>query len=88
MDMIEIVRRRIGDRQPQDWLFHELADEKNAGYVFGKRFAQYRQKLGVNDVAPGRAAELGLPPLVRHSGGAGWHPREHNLVCGRPRGGP
>jgi len=57
-DLIEIIQRRIKDKQPQDWLFHELAEEKNAGDVFGKRFRQYRQKLGVDDVAPGRRRSL------------------------------
>jgi integrase len=57
-DLIEIIQRRTKDKQPEDWLFHELAEEKNAGDVFGKRFRQYRQKLGVDDVAPGRRRSL------------------------------
>lgn len=57
-DVIEIVKRRKKGKDPQDWLFHELADERNAGDVFGKRFANYREKLGVDDKRPGQRRSL------------------------------
>lgn len=57
-DVVEIVKRRKKGKKPQDWLFHELADERNAGDVFGKRFANYREKLGVDDKRPGQRRSL------------------------------
>lgn len=57
-DVIEIVKRRKKRKDPQDWLFHELADERDAGDVFGKRFANYREKLGVDDKRPGQRRSL------------------------------
>lgn len=57
-DVIEIVKRRKKGKDLQDWLFHELADERNAGDVFGKRFAKYREKLGVDDKRPGQRRSL------------------------------
>ncbi|CAH0338940.1 tyrosine-type recombinase/integrase [Rhizobium sp. CECT 9324] len=57
-DLIEIVKRRKKNKGPQDWLFHELAKERNAGDVFGKRFANYREKLTVDDKRPGQRRSL------------------------------
>lgn len=57
-DLEEIVARRTKGKQPKDWLFHELADERDPGDVFGKRFNRYRTKLGVDDVRPGKRRSL------------------------------
>ena len=57
-DLIEIVRRRTYGKKPQDWLFHELAHERDASDTFGKRFANYREKLGVDDKRDGRRRSL------------------------------
>lgn len=57
-DIIEIVKRRKQGKGPEDWLFHELSDQKNAGDIFGKRFATYRKKLKVDDVRPGQRRSL------------------------------
>ncbi|OCP20981.1 MULTISPECIES: tyrosine-type recombinase/integrase [unclassified Ensifer] len=57
-DLIEIIRRRKKDKGPPDWLFHELTDEKNPSDVFGKRFAQYRKKLKVEDKVDGKRRSL------------------------------
>lgn len=57
-DLIEIVRRRTYGKKPQDWLFHELAKERDASDTFGKRFANYREKLGVDDKREGRRRSL------------------------------
>lgn len=57
-DLIEIVRRRTYGKKPQDWLFHELAKERDPSDVYGKRFAKYREKLGVDDKREGRRRSL------------------------------
>ncbi len=57
-DLVEIVKRRKKGKGPQDWLFHELAKERNAGDVFGKRFANYREKLKVDDKRSGQRRSL------------------------------
>lgn len=57
-DLMEIVKRRKEGKGAQDWLFHELAKERNAGDVFGKRFANYREKLKVDDKRPGQRRSL------------------------------
>lgn len=57
-DLVEIIRRRKNDKGPQDWLFHELKGEKNPSDVFGKRFAQYRKKLKVDDKVDGKRRSL------------------------------
>lgn len=57
-DLLEIVKRRSKGKRPQDWLFDELADERDPGDVFGKRFRQYRLKLMVDDVQPGKRRSL------------------------------
>ncbi|WP_349956962.1 tyrosine-type recombinase/integrase [Rhizobium sp. ZPR3] len=57
-DLIEIVCRRKKDKAGNDWLFHELAKERNAGDVFSKRFAAYRKKLKVEDNRPGQRRSL------------------------------
>lgn len=57
-ELLEIVKRRSKGKGPQDWLFDELADERDAGDVFGKRFRQYRLKLGVDDKQPGQRRSL------------------------------
>lgn len=57
-DLLEIVKRRSKGKGPQDWLFDELADERDPGDTFGKRFRQYRLKLGVNDQQPGKRRSL------------------------------
>jgi integrase len=57
-DLVEIVNRRKQDKGPQDWLFHELAKQLDAGDVFSKRFAKYREKLKVDDKRPGQRRSL------------------------------
>lgn len=57
-ELLEIVKRRSKNKEPQDWLFEGLADERDPGDVFGKRFRQYRLKLGVDDKQPGRRRSL------------------------------
>ena len=57
-DLIEIVRRRTYGKKPQDWLFHELVKERDPSDVYGKRFAKYREKLGVDDKREGRRRSL------------------------------
>nr|WP_244480275.1 tyrosine-type recombinase/integrase [Rhizobium sp. Root1220] len=57
-DLKEIIERRVKDKQPKDWLFHELASERDPGDTFGKRFTNYREKLGVEDKRPGKRRSL------------------------------
>ncbi|WP_321335022.1 tyrosine-type recombinase/integrase [Breoghania sp.] len=57
-DLTEIVRRRTKDKQPDDWLFHELKDERDPGDTFGKRFGRYRERLGVDDQREGKRRSL------------------------------
>ncbi|OCJ03437.1 hypothetical protein A6U85_28565 [Agrobacterium sp. 13-626] len=57
-ELLEIVKRRSKGKGPQEWLFDELVDERDAGDVFGKRFRQYRLKLGVDDKQPGQRRSL------------------------------
>lgn len=57
-DLVEIVRRRTAGKGGKDWLFHELARERDPGDTFGKRFARFRKKLGVDDVRPGHRRSL------------------------------
>lgn len=57
-DLLDIVRRRMAGKGPQDWLFDELAREKSPADIFGKRFAAYREKLGVDDKQDGRRRSL------------------------------
>ncbi len=57
-DLKEIITRRVKDKQPKDWLFHELTDERDPGDTFGKRFNNYREKLGVDDKRPGKRRSL------------------------------
>jgi integrase len=57
-DLLEIIQRRTKDKAPTDWLFHELADQRDPGDTFGKRFAAYRGKLKVDDTRPGQRRSL------------------------------
>jgi integrase len=57
-DLLEIVARRTEGKKPEDWLFHELRRERDAGDTFGKRFARYREALGVDDRRDGRRRSL------------------------------
>ncbi|MGR9319162.1 tyrosine-type recombinase/integrase [Rhizobium leguminosarum] len=57
-DLSEIIARRLKGKQPKDWLFHELAEERDPGDTFGKRFNNYREKLGVDDKRPGKRRSL------------------------------
>lgn len=59
--LVELVRRRTQGKKPTDLLFHELAaDHKRgkAGAVSTKQFTRYREKLGVDDVRPGKRRSL------------------------------
>ncbi|MER8567045.1 tyrosine-type recombinase/integrase [Mesorhizobium sp. M0924] len=57
-DLKEIVERRTKDKGTKDWLFHELAKERDPGDTFGKRFKRYRKSLKVNDVREGKRRSL------------------------------
>jgi hypothetical protein len=52
------VTRRTERKGPKEWLFHELAKERDPGDTFGKRFTRYRRALNVNDVRPGKRRSL------------------------------
>lgn len=56
--LAEIVKRRIEGKQPKDWLFHEVADLRDPGDTFGKRFNPFRKKLGVHELLPGKRRSL------------------------------
>ncbi|MER9231426.1 tyrosine-type recombinase/integrase [Mesorhizobium sp. M0622] len=53
-DLKKIVERRTKDKKPKEWLFHELAGERDPGDTFGKRFNRYRKALKVDDVRDGK----------------------------------
>ncbi|MER9521502.1 tyrosine-type recombinase/integrase [Mesorhizobium sp. M0614] len=53
-DLKGIVERRTKDKKPKEWLFHELAGERDPGDTFGKRFNRYRKALKVDDVRDGK----------------------------------
>ncbi|MGO4915127.1 tyrosine-type recombinase/integrase [Pseudogemmobacter sp. W21_MBD1_M6] len=57
-DLVEIVERRTKGKGPEEWLFHELQNERDAGDTFGKRFHRYRLKLGVDDKHADRRRSL------------------------------
>lgn len=57
-DLKEIVARRTEGKGPKSWLFHELAEERDPGDTFGKRFNRYRKHLEVDDVRPGKRRSL------------------------------
>jgi integrase len=57
-DLAEIMERRTKDKQPKDWLFHELQAERDPGDTFGKCFARYRERLGVDDKRDGKRRSL------------------------------
>lgn len=57
-DLVEIVARRTKGKQPKDWLFNELQHERDPGDTFGKRFARYRTRLGVDDQREGKRRSL------------------------------
>lgn len=79
-DLQEIIKRRMEGKKPKDWLFHELAEERNPGDIFGKRFNNYRKKLGVDDKRPEKrrslvnfhSARRWFITQARHAG----HPKE------------
>jgi integrase len=54
----DIIKARLKDKGPDEWLFHELARENNAGDVVGKRFASYRKVVGVDDKRDGKRRSL------------------------------
>ncbi|MBZ9881725.1 tyrosine-type recombinase/integrase [Mesorhizobium sp. CA10] len=54
----QIVERRTKDKKPKDWLFDELQHERDPGDTFGKRFARYRERLGVDDKREGKRRSL------------------------------
>lgn len=56
--LAEIVKRRTEGKQPKDWLFHEVADLRDPGDTFGKRFNPFRKKLGVHEPRPGKRRSL------------------------------
>ncbi|MCA0272203.1 MAG: tyrosine-type recombinase/integrase [Proteobacteria bacterium] len=62
-DLVDVVQRRLKDKDGNDkpggaWLFHELADERDPGDTFGKRFARFRKNLGVADKREGKRRSL------------------------------
>lgn len=61
--LMEIVQRRLKDAKGNDkpgkaWLFHELAQERDPGDTFGKRFRRYRVALGVDERRDGKRRSL------------------------------
>lgn len=56
--LTDLVKRRSRDKKPEEWLFHELADEKNASAVTTKRFTRFRVACGVDDKRDGRRRSL------------------------------
>lgn len=64
--LAEIVKRRTEGKGPKDWLFHELANERDAGDIFGKRFRRYRVALGVDDMREGKRRSLVTFHSARH----------------------
>lgn len=57
-DLDAIIARRTKGKGPKDWLFHELAEERDPSDTFGKRFKRYRMALGVNDARPDKRRSL------------------------------
>lgn len=62
-DLVDVVTRRFKDGRGNEkngkaWLFHELAAERDPGDTFGKRFARYRKKLGIEDLREGKRRSL------------------------------
>lgn len=65
-DLVELVNRRKEGKGPKDWLFEELADARDPGDIFGKRFHRYRLALGVDDRREGRRRSLVNFHSARH----------------------
>lgn len=65
-DLKELVERRTRNKGPKDWLFHELAGERDSGDIFGKRFRRYRLALGVDDKKEGKRRSLVNFHSARH----------------------
>lgn len=49
---------QISANRRDDWLFHELQNERDPGDTFGKRFARFREYLGVDDKREGKRRSL------------------------------
>ncbi len=64
--LLGIIKRRTEGKGPKDWLFHELANERDAGDVLGKRFRRYRVALGVDDKREGKRRSLVTFHSARH----------------------
>lgn len=64
--LMELVERRVRGKGPKDWLFHELAAERDPGDIFGKRFRRYRLAVGVNDKREGKRRSLVNFHSARH----------------------
>lgn len=56
--LVDLVKRRTAGKDGKDWLFHELAKERDPGDTFGKRFRRYRLALGVDDRREGKRRSL------------------------------
>ena len=65
-DLAELVERRKMGKGPKDWLFHELAGERDPGDTFGKRFRRYRLAVGVDDKRDGKRRSLVNFHSARH----------------------
>lgn len=65
-DLVELVERRMEDKGPKDWLFHELTDARDPGDIFGKRFRRYRLAVGVDDKREGKRRSLVNFHSARH----------------------
>ncbi|WP_374369749.1 tyrosine-type recombinase/integrase [Tabrizicola sp.] len=65
-DLVELVARRKKDKGPKDWLFHELAEARDPGDIFGKRFRRYRLAVGVDDKKDGKRRSLVNFHSARH----------------------
>lgn len=53
-----IISRRVAGKRQDDWVFQELATERDPGDTFGKRFSRYRELLGVDDKRDGKRRSL------------------------------
>ncbi|MBW7055989.1 tyrosine-type recombinase/integrase [Paracoccus bogoriensis] len=79
-DLSEIVARRTAGKIGKQWLFHEVATERDPGDTFGKRFKRFREAVGVDDRREGtrrslvnfHSARRWFTTKARHAG----HPRE------------
>lgn len=56
--LVDLIEQRTRGKKPGDWVFHELAEERDAGAVTTKRFTRFRDSLGVTDKVDGKRRSL------------------------------